>query len=395
MKILMINSVCGIRSTGRICTDLAVALEAQGHEVKIAYGRESVPEQYSYFSTRIGNAATVKVHGALARIYDADGRGSFLATKQFISWVKEYDPDVIHLHNIHGYYINHRILFDYLKDAQKKVVWTFHDIWPMTGHGCICEGIKCNKWETGCGTCPGKRNYPGTIIDRSKENYKRKKELFNSIDNLSIVTPSKWLASLVNRSFLKEHKVEVIPNGIDTDVFKGTASNIKARYNMEEKKLLLGCATWWTQGKGLYDFYKMSELLNDDYVIMLVGLSKEQIDKLPGNIVGIERTNNVQELVQLYSAADLFINPTYIDNFPTVNLEALACGTPVITYKTGGSAECIDGGNGKAFEQGDIDGIVNFLNNHYHDGFFYVKSNSEFSKKTFCDRYISVYSNLL
>lgn len=395
MKILMINSVCGMRSTGRICTDMAVALEAQGHEVKIAYGRESVPAQYKRFSIRIGNDVAVKMHGVLSRIFDADGRGSILATRQFIAWVEEYDPDVVHLHNIHGYYINHKILFDYLKKTQKKVVWTFHDIWPMTGHGCICEGIKCNKWETGCGTCPGKRNYPGTIIDRSKENYKRKKKLFNSIDNLSIITPSKWLASLVKRSFLKEHKVEVIPNGIDTDVFKETASTIKARYNIEEKKLLLGCATWWTQGKGLYDFYKMSELLNDDYVIMLVGLSKEQIDKLPGNIIGIERTNNVQELVQLYSAADLLINPTYIDNYPTVNLEALACGTPVITYKTGGSAECLDGVNGKAFEQGDIDGIVHFLNNQYHDGFFYVNSNSRFSKKTLCDRYISVYSNLL
>ena len=393
MRVLMINSVCGIRSTGRICTDMAVALEAQGHEVKIAYGRESVPEQYKRFSIRIGSDVAVKMHGVLSRIFDGDGRGSILATRKFIAWVKNYDPDVVHIHNIHGYYINHKILFDYLKKSQKKVVWTFHDIWPMTGHGCICEGIKCNKWETGCGNCPGKRNYPATIIDRSKENYKRKRKLFNSIDNLSIITPSKWLASLVKRSFLKEKKVEVIPNGIDTDIFKESVTNIKARYNIEEKKLLLGCATWWTQGKGLYDFYKMSELLNDDYVIMLVGLSKEQIDKLPRNIIGIERTNNVQDLVQLYSAADLFINLTYIDNFPTVNLEALACGTPVITYKTGGSAECLDGDNGRAFEQGDINGIVNFLNNHYHDGSFFVKSNSGLSKKTFCERYTSTYRN--
>ena len=198
---------------------------------------------------------------------------------------------------------------------------------------------------------------------------------------------------MVKRSYLKDHKVEVIPNGIDTDVFKDTATDIKARYYIEGKKLLLGCATWWTQGKGINDFYKMAELLNDDYVIMLVGLSKEQIAKIPGNITGIERTNNVRELVELYSAADLFINLTYIDNFPTVNLEALACGTPVITYKTGGSAECLDGKNGKAFEQGDIHRIIDFLNNRYHDGYFHVESNDGLSKKSFCDRYMRVYRN--
>lgn len=393
MRILIINTVCGIRSTGRICTDLAEAFENQGHRTLIGYGRESVPESIKCKTYKIDKDIDVKTHAILARAVDGDGRGSIIATKRFISRIDQFNPDVVHLHNIHGYYINHKILFDYLKETRKKVVWTFHDIWPMTGHGCICEGIKCKKWETGCGNCPGKKNYPETIIDRSKENYRRKRKLFNSIENLTIVTPSNWLAGLVKCSYLKDHKIEVIPNGIDTDVFKRTASDVKTRYNIEGKKLLLGCATWWTQGKGIKDFYKMAKLLNSEYVIMLVGLSKEQIIQLPENIIGIQRTNDVRELVNLYSAADLFINPTYIDNYPTVNLEALACDTPVITYKTGGSAECLNGNNGKAFEQGDIRGIVDFLNSKYHDGYFHVESNNALSKKTFCDRYIGIYSN--
>ena len=389
----MINSVCGIRSTGRICTDLAQALEEKGYPVKIAYGRENVPMQYEKYAIKIGKDSSIKTHAVFARLFDADGRGSIISTNRFIEQIKKYNPDVVHLHNIHGYYINHKLLFDYLKSSQKKVIWTFHDIWPMTGHGCVCDGIKCNKWESGCGNCPGKKSYPETLFDRSKANYARKRELFNSIDNLTIVTPSKWLAGLVERSYMKERRIEIIPNGIDTGIFKRLDSSIKSRYGIEGKKLLLGCATWWTQGKGLNDFYKMSELLNDDYIIMLVGLDKEQLTHLPPKIIGIQRTNDVHELVDLYSAADLFINPTYIDNFPTVNLEALACGTPVITYKTGGSAECLDGNNGKAFEQGDINGIADFLNNQYYDGYFHVEKNDGLSKKAFCDRYISIYNN--
>ena len=169
----MINSVCGIRSTGRICTDLAVALEAQGHEVKIAYGREHVPEQYKRFSVRIGNDLSVKTHGALARLYDADGRGSILATKKFMSWVKEYNPDVVHLHNIHGYYINTKILFDYLIRSNKRVIWTLHDMWSFTGHSGTCDAKQCEKWKTGCNTCPAYRGYPESFVDRSKENYQK------------------------------------------------------------------------------------------------------------------------------------------------------------------------------------------------------------------------------
>lgn len=175
----MINSVCGIRSTGRICTDLATALEARGHEVKIAYGRETVPEQFQKYAVRIGSDLDVKLHCIKARLLDASGFGSKQATEKFISWVKEWNPDVIHLHNIHGYYINIEVLFDYLRTCGKKIIWTLHDCWAFTGHTAYCDAIHCEKWKTGCGKCPQIGEYPKSYVDRSKRNWNRKKDLFS------------------------------------------------------------------------------------------------------------------------------------------------------------------------------------------------------------------------
>lgn len=373
MKVLMINSVCGIRSTGRICTDLAVALETQGHQVKIAYGREKVLQQYKRLSARIGNDLSVKTHGALARLYDADGRGSILATKRFVSWVKEYDPDVVHLHNIHGYYINTKILFDYLIQNNKRVIWTLHDMWSFTGHSGTCDAKNCEKWKTGCESCPAYREYPESFIDRSDDNYRRKKELFCAVNDMTIVTPSRWLAGLVSESYLKDKAIIVIPNGIDLKQFNPLKNDFKKAHNIENKILLMGCSTWWGPGKGLQDFYKLADELDDRFAIVLVGLDKEQLSELPKRIIGIERTNSVKELAEIYSAADVFLNLTYRDNYPTVNLEALACGTPVITYDTGGSSECLDGENGRSFEKGDIDGVIKFLMEDYSVRSFVVK----------------------
>lgn len=372
MKILMINSVCGIRSTGRICTDLAVALEIQGHEVKIAYGRETVPEQCKRFAVKIGNDLAVKAHGVLARLYDADGRGSVRATKKFILWVEEYDPDVVHLHNIHGYYINTKILFDYLIQNNKRVIWTLHDMWSFTGHSGTCDIKNCEKWKTGCENCPSYRGYPESFIDRSKENYSRKKKLFTGIQNMTIVTPSRWLAGLVEESYLKDKKIKVIPNGIDLKQFYPMQNDFKKIHGIEGKILLMGCSTWWDTGKGIQDFYKLADMLDERFAIVLVGLDKRQMLKLPKKIIGFQRTNSVRELVQIYSAADIFLNLTYRDNYPTVNLEALACGTPVITYRTGGSPECLDCRNGLSFKKGDIDGVIKYLMEEYTNNSFNV-----------------------
>ena len=342
MKILMINSVCGIRSTGKICTDLANELEHNGHEVKIAYGRESVPERFQKYAVRIGNNIDVKLHALKARFIDASGFGSKRATKKFIRWVKEYDPDIIHLHNLHGYYINIEVLFNYLKDSGKPIVWTLHDCWTFTGHCAHFELINCSKWKNQCENCCQTKNYPKSFIfDNSRRNYQLKKKLFTSMENLTIVTPSYWLANLVRESFLGDNEIEVINNGIDTNVFKPTAGDFRAKYNLENKKIILGVASAWGKNKGLYDFVKLSEMLDDEFKVVLVGLTKEQQKKMPPQILGITRTDSVTQLAEIYTAADFFVNPTYQDTYPTVNLEAQACGTPVITYRTGGSVESV------------------------------------------------------
>jgi glycosyltransferase involved in cell wall biosynthesis len=342
MKVLLINSVCGIKSTGRICTDLAEVLESQGHQCKIAYGREAVPEKYQRFAHRIGSDIAVKIDALKTRLFDNAGFNSVSVTKGFIKWIKEYNPDIIHLHNIHGYYINIKLLFKFLKEFGKPVVWTLHDCWSFTGHCVHFETIKCEKWKNGCNNCPKKRSYPKSMLfDFSKRNYFLKKDTFTSIENLTIITPSKWLADLVSKSFLGKYEIKVINNGIDLDVFKSLCSDFREKNNLENKKIILGVASAWGKGKGFYDFIKLSDMLDECYKIVLVGVTEEQKKLLPSNILAIEKTNNVNELTQIYTTADVFVNATYVDTFPTVNLEAQACGTPVITYATGGSVESV------------------------------------------------------
>ena len=364
MKILMINVVCGIRSTGRICTDLANALEEQGHQVKIAYGREEVPEQYQKYAVRIGNDFDVKLHGLIARTFDAAGFGSKTATKKFIKWVREYDPDVIHLHNIHGYYINIEVLFDYLRTCGKKIIWTLHDCWAFTGHSAYCDVAECGKWKNGCGHCPNMKIYPRSYIDRSRYNWKKKQTIMKGIPNLIIVTPSNWLAGLVKESFLSEYRVEVIHNGIDTSQFHPMKNDFREVYGIGDKFMLLGVATSWDNMKGLADFIQLSEKLDDSYQVVLVGVTADQKTKLPKSIIAIERTNSVRELAYIYSAADLFLNLSYCENYPTVNLEAMACNTPVLTYKTGGSPESAEGHNGIVIERGDLSAVISALDTY-------------------------------
>jgi glycosyltransferase involved in cell wall biosynthesis len=340
MKILQINSVCGFGSTGRIATDLYKVYEEAGHECVIAYGRGSAPEGYK--TIKIGSNMDNYMHVAKTRVFDKHGFGSKRATEKFIEEVKEFNPDIIHLHNIHGYYINIEVLFNYLKEENKKVVWTLHDCWSFTGHCSHFDYVKCFKWKTECGNCQQKAEYPTSkIADNSKWNYEKKKELFTGLKDMTIVTPSNWLAGLVKESFLKEYKVEVIHNGIDLDVFKPTKSDFREKYGIGNKRMILGVASVWTERKGYNYFMELSKELDENYQIVMVGVTEKQKKKLPSNILGIIRTNNVQELVEIYSTADIFFNPTLEENFPTVNLEALACGIPVYTFDTGGSWECI------------------------------------------------------
>ena len=360
MRILFVNAVCGTGSTGKICAELAEKYDVEGHEVKIAYGRDGfVPEKYQKYALRIGTDRDVKLHAIKTRITDKHGLYSKKATKEFLKWAEEYSPDLLWLHNIHGYYINYEMLFDWIKSRPNmEVKWTLHDCWTFTGHCPHFMVAKCDKWKTQCERCPQTKRYPATyVFDNSKDNYLRKRSAFTGVKNMTIITPSKWLADLVKQSYLKEYDVEVKYNTIDTSVFKPTESDFRKKNDLENKKIVLGVASTWDKYKGLYDFYKIRELLDDNYAIILVGLNDNQLSELPNGIIGIKRTNSREELAAIYTAADVFINPTYEDTYPTVNLEAQACGTPVITYRTGGSPESVPSEN--VVEVGDIYQLAN------------------------------------
>ena len=336
MKIFQINTVYNSGSTGRIAADIKHALEAEGHECFVAYGRGSSTEKNTEC---VSNKLDLYGHVFLTRVTDKTGLYSKKATKRIIELIEGFEPDVIHLHNIHGYYLNYKMLFEFLAVYNKPVVWTLHDCWPYTGHCAYYDMAGCNKWQTGCSKCPALEQYPKAMVDGSKSNYKAKKEYFNLIEKMVFVTPSKWLADEVKKSFLGKYPVRVINNGIDTNAFKYTEGNIREKYNLGDKKIVLGIASVWDKRKGLEDFVELANYLNSDYQIVLVGVSEQQIKELPQSIKAIRRTESREELAQLYSVAEVLFNPTYEDNYPTVNLESLACGTPVITYNTGGSPE--------------------------------------------------------
>jgi len=339
LKVLQINTVCGVGSVGRIVRQIHEALREKGHESYIAYGRKPLGCDGAI---RIGGDLDVYFHVFLTRVFDLHGFGSKKATKKFLKIVEEINPDIIHLHNIHGYYLNIEVLFDFLKSFDKPVVWTLHDCWAFTGHCSYFTYAKCERWKTGCYSCPEKKSYPRSVIfDNSKSNYARKKKAFTGAKNMTLVTPSQWLAGLVKESFLGDYPVQVIPNGIDTEVFKPTPSDFKKRYGLDGKFLILGVANVWEKRKGFDYFLDLSKYLSDDEIIVLVGLSDERIKNLPNNIIGIKRTNSAKELAEIYTAADVFFNPTLEDNYPTVNLEAQACGTYVITFDSGGAKETI------------------------------------------------------
>lgn len=385
MKVLMINSVCGIRSTGRICTDLAELLEEKGHICKIAYGREAVPEKYERFAVRIGSELGVKLHGVKARLLDAAGFGSRSDTKKFIEWVKTFEPDVIHLHNIHGYYINVELLFEFLKEYGRPVVWTLHDEWAFTGHCAYTSG--CDRWSVECDNCPRISSYPASLTENSRSNFIRKRTQFCNVGNMVIVTPSQWLAGLVGQSYLSDYKTVVINNGIDTESFKPTDSDFRAKHGLEDKKIILGVASAWGRGKGFYDFIKLSERLPDSCKVVMVGVTEKQKNELPDKILAITRTNNVKELAEIYTAADVFVNLTYDDNYPTVNLEAQACGTPAVTYRTGGSVESV--ADECIVEQGDIQGVIDLL-----DKALECKKELSFDKKDMLRQYAEIYEKV-
>ena len=333
MKYLFINSYAGYGSTGRIAADTCRKLTAQGHQCLLAYGREKVNCD-DVQTVRIGSDLDNKINALQNRFLDNQGFGTRKPTMEFLKKVREYDPDVIWLHNLHGYYLHIGLLFEYLKTCGKQIIWTLHDCWSMTGHCAYFDYVRCEKWKTCCHDCPEKGQYPASVfLDRSRKNYEEKKRLFTGIPNMRLIVPSQWLANRVKAGFMGEYPVEVVYNQVDRSVFHPTPGNFREVHHLENKKILLGVASVWDRRKGLQDFIKLSSLLDHTYQIVLVGLTQEQIDSLPPAILGLPRTDNVQQLVQIYSAADLYLNPSVEETFGMTVLEAQYCGTPALVYE--------------------------------------------------------------
>lgn len=400
-KLLQINVVVNAGSTGRIAEDIGNLMISKGWSSYIAFGRfgnESGSELI-----KIGNKFDKYFHALITRIFDRHGFASKNATKKLIKKIEKINPDIIHLHNIHGYYLNVQVLFGYLAQRNKPVVWTLHDCWSFTGHCVHFESIGCTKWKNICEKCPISNTYPEShFLDNSTKNFIDKKRLFNSLDNLTLIPVSFWLRDLVQKSFLKNNNNKTIHNGIDLSIFKHRNSKlIKEKLKVEEKFIMLGVASFWGAGKGLLDFIRLSDKISDDEVVILVGLTKNQIKELPKNIIGIEKTDSPEELAQFYSMSNVFLNLTYADTFPTTNLESLACGTPVITYKTGGSPEAVSDHTGFIIPQANQEELLSKISvikkkgNDYYKDACITRAFKNYNKNDRYEDYFKTYENLI
>lgn len=353
-KLLQINVCIAAKSTGRIAEQIGQLAMENGFESYIAYGDETHPSKS--VPIKVGTIIERLLHRVANRIFDLQGRASYFATKRLLKKVDEINPDIVHLHNLHCCYLNYQLLFDYLVKNDIPIVWTLHDCWSMTGSCAHFDFVGCDKWKTGCRNCKQRLKFR---LDNSSSNYALKKKTFTRPENMTIVPVSNWLGGIVKESYLSKYNVQVIYNGVDLNVFKPMPQNdLKNKLNIApDKFILLGVGTAWSNEKGLREFIELSR--NNQYQVVLVGVSDELKQQLPSEIISIAKTDSQQELAAYYSIADVFVNPTYNDSFPTVNLEALACGTPVITYRTGGSPEAVNENTGIVVSRGDVDGLKN------------------------------------
>jgi Glycosyltransferase len=356
MRILLVNTFIGCTSTGNVTYSIYQNVKSHGDDACIAYGREdrkNCPDSY-----KIGGKFDYSLHALLTRLTDKNGFYSKSATRKFIGFLETYKPDIVHLHNLHGYYLNVEILFRYLYKSRIPIVWTFHDCWPFTGHCPYYTNMNCQKWQSECNHCKEKEQYPASyLMDNSRYNYRKKRELF-TLPNRMVVTPvSEWLAGEVEKSFLKDRNIHTVYNGVDLSVFKPIQSDFRRKYGLENKKILLGVAINWESRKGLDDLVRLSGIIPEDYQIIVVGLTSEQKKSLPAGIVGLRRTANASELAQIYSAADVFVNPSREETFGMVTAEAMACGTPAVVYNATASPELLSEDTGRVVEVGDIAGL--------------------------------------
>lgn len=394
--LLQINVTANWGSTGKIAEQIGLCAQKHGWRSYIAYGRMMNPSKNEL--VKIGNAFDVYEHYAEARVLDNEGLASRGATRRLLERMDEIQPDVVHLHNIHDHYLNYPMLFRYLAEKMIPVVWTQHDQWATTGH-CCYNLVECERWKEECHDCPLSKWY---CLDRSQRNFRLKKQLLADIPSLTIVPVSEWLGDNIRQSHLKDRDIKVIHNGIDIKTFSPLPTNAYERYGIDmQKKIVLGVAAVWDTRKGLNDFYELAKRLSPaEYAIVIVGQRTEETKRIENGcqMVFVDRTQNALELAQLYSSAAVFVNPTYQDNYPTTNLEAIACGTPVITYNTGGSPEAVDEKTGRVVEQGDIDGLVaaiEILSSGDYTDACRRKAEAEFDNTKCFNPYIKLYNKLI
>lgn len=394
--LLQINVTANWGSTGKIAEQIGLCAMRHGWESFIAYGRMMNPSKSKLI--KVGTDFDVYEHYAEGLFLDNEGLASRRATRAFLRQVDEIRPDVVHLHNIHDHYMNYRLLLEYLAERKIPVVWTQHDQWATTGH-CMYNVCGCERWKDECHDCPLSKWYS---LDRSRRNHRLKKRLLAEIPSLTIVPVSEWLGNNIRQSYLKNRPMEVIHNGIDIHTFRPQPTEAHERYGIDKrKKIVLGVAAVWDARKGLSDFYTLAQRLPaDEYAIVIVGQRTEKVRDINGGcqMVFIDRTQNALELAQLYSSVAVFVNPTYQDNYPTTNLEAIACGTPVITYKTGGSPESVDRTTGMVVNQGDVDAlekaVCRLASGNYMEA-CRRKAEREFDNTRCFNPYIYLYNKLI
>lgn len=405
MRVLQINTFYLYGSTGRIMYDLKKVMETNGIQSYAAFGHGYNPtaeEQDTVY--RIVSDCGLLISKFWTKTTGHHGFNNKLETKRLLKWIDEVKPDIIHMHNIHNHYLNIRILLEYIAEKHIPCVLTMHDCWTFTGHCAYFDYSGCNKWKTGCEHCPSLRDYPKTFapIDPSSWNYKMKKKLFAPL-NITFVSPSQWLCDLQRISFLKDKPCVVINNGVDTEVFRPIKSNVREEYGIGNRKMILAVAGGLAPRKGREYLLKLPTLLHDDEVLVLVGLQKGQDALLPNTpkVIGINRTKTSDELVGLYSEADIFINPTLEDNFPTTNIEALACGTPIVAFSSGGSTEVITSSTGIAVEPRDMDGLLSAIRevlakgkSHYTNA-CRKKAVTDYNKDVQYGKYIELYNKII
>lgn len=396
-KLLQINTTLNCSSTGRIAEQIALLVEGRGWDCYVAHGGRYVGKS-AIKSYQISSEWDNTKHALKSMAFGLHGLGSTKDTIKFVEWIKNLKPDVIHLHNIHGYYLNYQVLFDYLGKANVPVVWTLHDCWSMTGQCTHFVEADCEKWKTGCKNCELLKYAYKTFVDRSDKNWQLKNKMFNLVKNMTIVPVSKWLGGVVKESYLKRYPVQVISNGIDLGLFKPSGCTRKD-LGLDDRFTLLGVSSGWSKGKGLNEFVELSK--NPEYQVVLIGVQDELIKKLPKEIKAIKRTNNQAELVAYYSCSDIFINPSHADSFPTVNLEAIACGTPVVAYDIAGSPEAIDEQTGVVVRENNLAGLKSAIEDirskgkpHYSRA-CREKACNEFDKSRCFEDYMVLYDRII